>query len=358
MRSQEAEDQIGQLVSSFLETSDEEEADRLLEQLICQHSLPIIRSIIKSAVKFYLTPFDDSPHLQDQDDLSGEVVLRLLKSLRRLKANLGAEDSGGFRLGSFRSYVAVTTYNACYDYLRSRYPERHKLKKKLRYALSHQQDLALWGNEEKYLCGLAGWAGQTESYISTRRLRDDLQSLKQQMQPGRDDDLAQTVRSIFGWLGSPVELDDLVDIVAELMEVRGQVLPAGALEEYGFDPQDQTSDSHAKFTARLEQRAYLQQLWEEITRLPLGQRTALLLSLRDEQGNELVTLLDHLRIATLSEIAEALATSAEQFARLWSGSPTDDAAIARHLGVTRQQVINLRLSARRRLARRMQVKLK
>ena len=58
-------------------------------------------------------------------------------------------------------------------------------------------------------------------------------------------------------------------------------------------------------------------------------------------------------IASIRQIAEAVAIPAEEFARLWNDLPLDDAALALRLGVTRQQVINLRKSARARLARRM-----
>jgi hypothetical protein len=360
MRSQEAEDQIDALVTSFLMASGEAESNQLLEQLICRHSIPIIRSIIKSAVRFYITPFDGGSDSRDLNDISGDVVLKLLRTLRRLKANLSAETADSFQQGGFRSYVAVTTYNTCYDYLRNKYPQRQKLKKRLRYTLSHRAGFAIWEDEELSLCGLTHWAGQTRSEISTERLRElqsELQAFKQSLpspQDGGSDDLAQTLHTIFSVVGSPVELDQLVSIVAELLEVRSHMLVAEG--EYTSDLQQQFSNLQDKFSVRQEQHAYLERLWKEITLLPLGQRTALLLSLKDSQGNEIVTLLDHLRIATLSQIADALAVSAERFAELWKGPPMDDTAIAKHLGITRQQVINLRLSARRRLARRMDEK--
>ena len=49
----------------------------------------------------------------------------------------------------------------------------------------------------------------------------------------------------------------------------------------------------------------------------------------------------------------ALALAAEQFAELYNRLPLDDATIAQRLGITRQQVINLRKAARDRLVRRM-----
>jgi hypothetical protein len=43
----------------------------------------------------------------------------------------------------------------------------------------------------------------------------------------------------------------------------------------------------------------------------------------------------------------------EEFAEIWNHLPLDDNRIAEILNLTRQQVINLRKSARERLARRM-----
>jgi len=55
----------------------------------------------------------------------------------------------------------------------------------------------------------------------------------------------------------------------------------------------------------------------------------------------------------MNQIAEVLEMLPEKFAELWNDLPIDDAAIAQRLGITRQQVINLRKSARERLGRRM-----
>jgi hypothetical protein len=79
----------------------------------------------------------------------------------------------------------------------------------------------------------------------------------------------------------------------------------------------------------------------------------LLLNLRDSNEQCLVILLSDIRIATIRQIAAALDMPAEQFALIWKDLPMDDARIAEHLGVNRQQVSNFRLSARRRLCRRM-----
>jgi len=93
-------------------------------------------------------------------------------------------------------------------------------------------------------------------------------------------------------------------------------------------------------------------LWVEIGELPLRQRVALLLSLRDDQGRGVLTLFPLVRVASIRQIAEALFMSAEHLATLRNELPLEDTAIAQSLGVTRQQVINLRKCARQRLLRR------
>ena len=60
-------------------------------------------------------------------------------------------------------------------------------------------------------------------------------------------------------------------------------------------------------------------------------------------------------VATIRQIAETLEITDSRFAEMWPRLPLDDAAIAGLLNLTRQQVINLRKSARERLARRLKV---
>jgi hypothetical protein len=80
---------------------------------------------------------------------------------------------------------------------------------------------------------------------------------------------------------------------------------------------------------------------------------ALLLNLRDDHGADLLSLLTLSGIARLHQIATALEMDARDLARLWKDLPLEDAVLAQRLGLTRQQVINLRKCARERLARRL-----
>jgi hypothetical protein len=58
-------------------------------------------------------------------------------------------------------------------------------------------------------------------------------------------------------------------------------------------------------------------------------------------------------IASIRAIAAALEMPAAELSVLWGRLPIDDNAIAERLDCTRQQVVNLRMSARKRLSHRL-----
>jgi RNA polymerase sigma factor (sigma-70 family) len=115
-------------------------------------------------------------------------------------------------------------------------------------------------------------------------------------------------------------------------------------------------DHGADAALQLERRDGLRELWYEIRQLPPRQAAALILNLRDAEGEGAIALLPLTGTATMREIAQTLEMPAAALAELWNRLPLDDATIARQLGVPRQQVINLRQSARKRLARRLRMR--
>ncbi len=230
----EAKTHLDPLLRPFFQAP-ELEAQDALGRLLTLHARPIIQGILRQRL-------GSSP---EAHDLEGEIVLRLIERLRRLRLDPGSQG-----ILDFRGYVAVATYNALAEQVRKREP-----------------------------------AG------TPRPQKEDL-------------------------------------LLA---------LP---------DPAPDAS-------ASLLGRNHLALLWREIRRLPPRQVAALLLNLRDDRGGNAVVLLPLMGIATLREIAHILGLADGAFAELWNRLPLEDSAIAGLLGVTRQQVINLRKSARERLTRRM-----
>jgi len=123
--------------------------------------------------------------------------------------------------------------------------------------------------------------------------------------------------------------------------------------EDGDDPLGRLPDPAPDAALALERRTHLSLLWQEIRQLPQRQAVALILHLRDGQGSAAVALLPLTGIASLRDVARVTGLEPERLAEIWNRLPLEDSAIAGLLQVTRQQVINLRKSARERLARRM-----
>lgn len=345
-----------QLLLPFLLERDQEASESLLAQLITEHAELVIEKIIRSKLRVSLKPFDGSHLNQDALEINGDVRALLLNQLRSLK-----EFPEQKTINNFRSYAAVVTYNACSEYLRRKHPQRNRLKNRLRYLLTHQPDFALWEDkEQEWLCGLAEWRGRTKDVTSSERLqqlRDNPHVLTaQRPSVGSDQSSAPSsdfMAAIFEYVGSPLELDGLVNVVAELYGVKDQSSYAEDEGEDGEDALEQLPDVSSDVATEVEQRIYLQRLWTEVCQLPPRQRAALLLNLRDAHGRGIIALFPLLRIATMRQIAAALDVGTNEFASLWNDLPLEDATIGQLLGVARQQVINLRKCARERLARRM-----
>ena len=343
------------LIQSFLHTEDASESEDLLSRLIQEHAEPIIAGIIKHKLRVSLNHSEGSSQNQDALEITGDVRAVILAEMQSLKG--GAQ--GQSIISSFHNYVAVKTYSACADYFRAKNPQRRRLKDLLRYHLKQNRIFALWEAEDgRWLCGLQTWRSAEPDTSRSERLQQLLTEPLSIINASESASAvgvshlppAELLTIIFASVGHPFEFKQLVTIVADVWGIKDQ--PDESIELDGRSDEG-LIDSAARVDVVVEQRLYLQRLWTEVTQLPLLQRSALLLNLRDVQGGSVIAFIPHLCIATKAEIAEMLSMSAEQFSGLWNELPLDDANSAQLLGVTRQQVINLRKTARERLARRM-----
>lgn len=332
------------LLQAFLRETDEAECSRLLERLICEHAQPVVSQIIGSRLQGIVNGAHGSREMSDAEDIRSEVLTQLIKRLLILKSDVGSNP-----IDDFLGYAAVVAFNACHRYVRQKHPQRQRLKHNIIYILTHQQGLALWQNETgEWLCGFEDWRHPAASIIGTA-VSDGSSALRQEPGLSARERVVDMLVSAFNDLGRPVRLADLIDIVAKesIVEDRTAERDRSSAES---DRDAYTPDYMAGIAG---QGYYLRQVWEEICLLPLDQRRALLLNLRDSQGNDLTATFAHLSIAGIRQVADVLAIPATEFAELWNELPLDDNAIARRLGVTRQRVISLRQSARRRLSRRL-----
>jgi hypothetical protein len=219
--------------------------------------------------------------------------------------------------------------------------------------LSHDATVALWTNEASGLiCGFAQWRdrGAASHQRLFEKIRQDpvewIQTVGLVSVGINRAQLSSLLNALFQLSGSPIKLDDLVNIVADICREKDQ-------PDEPLDTVMNLAAPTLDFETILEQQHMLALLWQEVCELPRRQRLALLLNFKDARGQDLVSLLPYTRTATIEQIAKAIDFPLVEFLRLWNKLPLDDATIAELLGATRQQVINLRKCARERLERRM-----
>lgn len=262
---------------------------------------------------------------EDADDVVATINLHLVEKLRAL------HDDPDRGIENFQSYLATLTYNCANDFMRRSFPERARLKKRVRYALTNDPRLAMWNSGAGPAGGLAEWSGSASA----------ASEIALALEPPSGD-TAQALLAIFAATRRPVLVDAIVDFLAATWRIKPP--PPALVIDAGRE-----DDAASRF----EDRDFARALWEEIRQLRPAQRKALLLNLRYGGDLDIVTVLVMSGITTFGELASALEMDRDELLRVWKELPLEDAKIAAMLHVTRQQVINLRKAARDRLSRRL-----
>jgi hypothetical protein len=299
---------------------------------------PAIKRVVRQRMR--ATLFADDEHTENEDALELVSEIRAV-TFRALSRSL---NGGGSNIDNVVSYATRIAANVCNQYFRDKYPQYFRIKNQVRYVLTHDARFALWKIADgTWLCGENKWTGRNDAESATGladRLRE--RAGPSALSPETFKLLDLVVISV-GQLNRPVAFSRLVSAIYEVLGID--------------ESSEEFSDSHparaseANILDRVEQKEMLETIWREMVSLPVRHRAALLLNLRNERSESVIELIPLMRIATIRQIAEALEIPAETFAGIWNELPWDDNRIAEHLGINRQQVINLRQSARARLRR-------
>jgi len=312
------------VLRSLIEAPDEAERQRALEIVLIEEAKPIIFGVLGGMRGTALGR-------EEADEIAATVILRLVRRLQ----NIGDSQA----IGRFGDFVARLTYNAVYDFLRTRFPERTRLKNRLRYAARNDGRFTTRILGGDIIVALESWGSRDDVSLRPSISRRDAPA-PMLRQKNTGDALAAALLRI----GAPAMLDDLAAIFAEVWGI-SDYKPA--------PPQDERNSSDPE--QDLGMRRYLASLWREIATLPPKQSAALLLNLRDRDGLNAISLFLVVGVATVADVAKAAGLAATRMWEIWDDLPLDDRTIAAMLGMTRQQVINMRKSARERLARRMRI---
>ena len=264
----------------------------------------------------------------DADDVCAQALMQLAQ-------RLDGEPRGGLQssIEGFVSYASAVTNHACDHYLRAKHPLRWRLRNRLRYALEHDRRFLLWKEGDgTWLCGRPAWRGRP-------RVQPPLQ---EELAPGDERQPGELLQRMFDLSSGPLELAAVVDLAASLWGV--PLRPWESIETAEAVP-----DPRAGIDVALDHRRAAEQLWAHVQALPDRQRLAVLFNLRHDMMRMLVVT----GLTSFSALAAMVGLSADSFAALWNDLPLSDNQIADRLGCTRQQVINLRMAARKRLANRL-----
>ena len=327
------------MLSEYLRAQSEEEADRLLGEL--QNLIhPILIKAFRADFRVSMRGADGKAINQDAMELAADAEVSLVHKLRQIRDN-----GGEIPIDNLEGYVRTVTRNAYREYVRRRHPVRTSLKNQIRYVLGKMPGLALHRDQEHgWICGLSEFDPGTPGRPAKIPTEQDVSRLRSDPRCTR---LPGLVRAMLSVYGAPVPLERLVSDIYEFKRLR---------EPIEIEAESLTASTPAAgppHGSHVEHRELLEKLWGEIRRLPLLHRRALLLNLTNREGESLIAELPMLRIASITNIADALEMSAVELAEIWSSLPLPDEAIAKRLGLTRQQVANLRHSARVTLKRRM-----
>jgi len=349
------------LLRLFLTAKTERAASGCLDILVQTHALPIIMKVIAHRLQPG-TPGNSSfrPDSSESEEVRGNALAKLIGHLWELRTgeNSPIED--------FRAYVAVIARNACADLLRRKYPGRWKLQNHLRYIVLHDRRLSLRTANGQEILGLAAW--------NDRPLTHNVSSSFQEFQ-ANPNSFAQRLYShqslpkipdtellprLVVEIGDPIPFNKMIELIASIRGIRDEH-PKTETSEANEDADFlETLPSSAKsIHDQVQAMTFLRSLWQQILELSVDQRCAILLNIRDAAGRGIIALLSIVGVATPRQIAHNLEIPDNAFAELWHDLPLEDAKIAEFLSrtrkreITRQQVINLRKSAREKLTRRM-----
>jgi DNA-directed RNA polymerase specialized sigma24 family protein len=280
----------------------------------------------------------------EREELSSEAVLQVIRKLQEIKSASPRQP-----IANFKGYAAVMSFHVVHAHFRRVHPERRRLRNRIRHVVRKSTMFALWQSQSgPFVCGRASWAGTVFEEGSDSEL-DRIPPLSPPHSVNWNDavsgpQITRALDHVFDHVRKPVELERLVETVAALFQ-----LPMTSSQSTHNDGVDET----ASVESSLVYRSALIEVWREVDLLPPRQRVALLLGLRDENGSAITSLLILLRIVTFDQLAAAVELSRDELAQIWDQLPLPDMVIAERLDLSRQQVINLRKSARERLGRRL-----
>jgi hypothetical protein len=351
------------MTQSLLDSRNEMERGRLLEEMIRVRTAPLVRKVLRQRLGFYLNLDGRSPRNPEAEDLYDRILRRLEQRLRDLLAEPEQHPIDDYG----RCVFNVATHE-CENFLRAKSDPRSRLKNNLRGMIRRHSEFKVWESDDgRLLCGFAAWEGRRISIASSERLArlkanpELFKSKKFTYKSLQKAPYPKFIAEILQWLGDPVGFEDLVELVPLFRQIEDQPIePIGPAEKDQelqlADPELQTSDGLEKPQAGddpekpqngagLEKKILVKQLWEGLKQLPPESRLILCLSPVGEECDDLWDLLLTTDVVTLAELADGLEIPLERMTEIWLQAPMNSRTLADYLGATASQVNKWRFQA-------------
>lgn len=223
----------------YLAADDEHQARLLLERLIQEHADPVVKAVVRRKMGVHLDytrRLDQvaSDGIQagpkrsvelDAEDVHASSVLNLLEHLWALRGSGQADDT----IQDFRAYVGRISLNAFAMHMRQRFPERHRLRRKLWYLTKNHSPVsgfALWQGQDsdEQIYGFRDWEGRPTKFTGNyQRWQQDPSEFQAEALAGRDPrglSFPKLVAQILNWVEAPMNMDDMVNGLVQLLGVR------------------------------------------------------------------------------------------------------------------------------------------
>ena len=318
-----------------------------IDELIAAYADPIIKRVLLQRLSLHIDPRRKGLNQPEAEDLYQTVLLKLVSCLGATGNALKTQDI--YEVGN---YVATITHNVCNDFLRMKYPERNRLKNKLRDLIRRNPDFTCWMMENRTLCGHIKWAGCSESSVAEKLIgeideQDHDQSGRLKIADLVKLPLSKLVSELFHRFEGPVEIDNLVQIVAKLQGIKERL-------NESIDGDDlstlEMTNSLARHDEYLEVKELLLRLWNTCGELPLNQRKAFIFTSHDYTGESILHRVLREQIVPISQIYKSLNLTREELMMIWKRLPMSTADAAMELGTSIAMIAKWRHRALRKLS--------
>jgi RNA polymerase sigma factor (sigma-70 family) len=325
-----------------------------VDELITIYATPIIKRVLLQRLNFYFNPGRKDLHHPETEDLYQTVILKLITSISTHDPDTSIQGTE-----EIRKYIATITHNVCNDYLRMKYPERNRLKYKIRDLIRRYPEFSCWKVENRFLCGLVEWRDRPESNRA-EKLIFELNEKGSNTEIGKFTlvelvpfSLYRQVSHLFYWCDGPMELENLVHIIARIQGIKDY--PSESLNEEGIFNQH-ISCSPGQYSENVETKELLYKLWINSCKLPYNQRRTIILTSYDHTGESLLHRLLREQIVTITQIYRGLKMTREELISIWEKLPLDTSTAAVEFGTSTGMIAKWRHRALKKLAAVLEVR--